>query len=376
MLVMTATPIPRTLQSALVGLREVSVIATPPARRQPTRTFVVEFDPVLVREALRREHARGGQSFLVCPRIADLAKVAAQLAELVPDLSVVQAHGRMKPDALEAAVLDFAAGHGDVLLATDIIEAGLDIPRANTILILDADRFGLAQLHQMRGRVGRGARRGSAYLMTAPGRRLTSATRARLRAMETLSNLGAGAAISAADLDQRGAGELFGAVQAGHVSALGTELYQHLLLRAVRSRRGVPPPLDTAPSLHIGLTGRIPEDLVPEPDLRLALYRRLARLTTPAEVEDFGHELADRFGDSPAPLTALLALARLRCLARALGIKRIDAGPRGVALTSAEGRQPPEALGAEEREGRWLLHIDSTDVAERIRVLTAHLEHL
>ena len=370
-LVMTATPIPRTMQSALVGLREVSVIATAPVHRQPTRTFVLPFDPVLVREALLREHARAGQSFVVCPRIKDLAGMAATLAELVPRLTVMQAHGRMKPEALEAAVMSFSAGEGNVLLATNIIESGLDIPRANTILVVHADRFGLAQLHQIRGRVGRGARRGAAYLLTEPGRRLAAPTRARLHALETLGSLGAGVAISAADLDQRGAGELFGEAQAGHVSALGTDLYQHLLLRAVQARQGHPPPPPT-PNLHVGLTGQIPADLVPEPDLRLSLYRRLARFETVAEVDDFAEELDDRFGAVPPPLAALLALARLRCLATAAGLVRIDAGPRGAALTPHDPATLDDLAArfeAAPREGRVVLQLTGTDDAARVAAL-------
>ena len=330
-LTMTATPIPRTLQSALIGLREVSVIATAPMRRQPTRSFVLDFDPLIVREALLREHTRGGQSFVVCPRIADLAQTAAQLADLVPDLVVTQAHGRMKPEVLEAAVMGFADGAGDVLLATNIIEAGIDIPRANTIAVMHADRFGLAQLHQLRGRVGRGSRRGAAYLFTEPGRRLAASTRARLRAIEQLGGLGAGVAISAADLDQRGAGDLFGEAQAGHVSALGTDLYEDLLVRAIRQQNGEAPP-PPAPDLHIGLSGRIPDTLVPEPDLRLSLYDRLARLTKVADIDDFADELEDRFGEAPPDLAALLTLARLRCLCAGSGVARLEAGPRGAAF--------------------------------------------
>ena len=371
-LVMTATPIPRTLQSALVGLREVSVIATPPVRRQPTRTFVLPFDPVVVRDALLREHARGGQSFLVCPRIADVTAMAAMLADLVPELDIVVAHGRQKPETLEAAVVGFAHGDGDVLLATNIIESGLDVPRANTIVVVNADRFGLAQLHQIRGRVGRGARRGAAYLTTEPGRRLASATRARLRSLEQFSGFGAGVAISAADLDQRGAGELFGDAQAGHVSVLGTELYQHLLSQAVAARRGEPPPIPV-PTLHVGLTGRIPDETVPEPDLRLALYRRLARLATLADVDDFAHEMADRFGDASPSLHALLDLARLRVACRALGVARLDAGPRGAALVVGDAADVAAHLGGTVRDGRVMLPVAGATAAARVHHLIATL---
>ena len=375
LLVMTATPIPRTMQSAMVGLRDVSVIATAPRHRQPTRTFVAEFDPALVREALRREHARGGQSFVVCPRISDLAPMAARLRHLAPGLHVVEAHGRMKADALEAAVVGFAQGHGDVLLATNIIEAGLDVPRANTILVMHADRFGLAQLHQVRGRVGRGTRRGSAYLVTEPGRRLTAATRARLRTLEQLGSLHAGVAIAAADMDQRGAGELFGEAQAGHVSALGTDLYHHLLVQAVQARNGTQPP-PPPPELHVELAGRISDGMVPEPDLRLALYRRLARLERAAEVDEFAEEMVDRFGEADAGLEALLALARLRCAGAVRSLARIDAGPKGAGLTPhdpATLADLAEQVGGTVRDGRVLVGMASPDPAARVAGLVSLL---
>jgi len=234
----------------------------------------------------------------------------------------------MAAEALEMAVIGFAAGEGDVLLATDIIEAGLDIPRANTVLVTSPDRFGLAQLHQLRGRVGRGSRRGSAYLLTEPGRTLTAATRARLHTLEVLSGLGAGVAISVADLDRRGAGDLFGDEQAGHLSAIGTELYQHLLAEAVARQRAepsAPPP----PDLQVGLAGRIPADYVPEAHLRLSLYLRLAGLTDPADLAAFEHELHDRFGPVPDQLAGLLRWTRLRCWCTRLGVARLAAGPMG-----------------------------------------------
>lgn len=371
LLAMTATPIPRTLQGALVGLRDVSVIATAPVRRQPTRTFVLPWDMPVAREALLREHRRGGQSFVVVPVIGDMAGMAARLAEAVPELRVVQTHGRMRADALEQAVVGFSAGDGDVLLATNIIEAGLDIPRANTMLVLGAERFGLAQLHQLRGRVGRGQRRGSVYLMTEPGRRLAAATRQRLRTIEALSGLGAGVAISAADLDQRGAGDLFGERQAGHVRTIGTELYQHLLAGAVATLRGevpAPPP----PELRVGLTGRIPASYVPEPNLRLGLYSRMARLTDPAELTEFEDELADRFGPPPPELVGLLTLIRLRCWCAQRGIARLDAGPQGAALTpcdAAGADHLAERLQGRLKSGRILLGISDHSPLARVEQL-------
>ena len=368
---MTATPIPRTMQAALAGLREVSVLQTPPQDRQPTRTFVLAWDPIVVREALLREKRRGGQSFVVCPRIADLAAVAARLAELAPDLSVVQAHGRMAPETLEAAVLGFAEGAGDVLLATNIIEAGLDIPRANLILVTKADRFGLAQLHQLRGRVGRSTRRGTAYFLTEPGRRLTGATQRRLATMEALSTLGAGIAVSAADLELRGAGDLLGEQQAGHVRAVGTELYQHLLLDAVARQRGDAP--EAAPAeLHTELCGSIPADYVPEENLRIELLRRLSAQTELRRLRAFTVELEDRFGPLPDALGKLVALQRLRIACRLLGIARVDAGPEGCALTLADASAGPalaNALDGDVKNDRVILKLIEPDPLVRTGAL-------
>ncbi|HYZ63696.1 MAG TPA: DEAD/DEAH box helicase, partial [Acetobacteraceae bacterium] len=376
LLVMTATPIPRTMQAALVGLRDVSVLATPPQNRQPIRTFVLPWDPVVVREALLRESRRGGQSFLVCPRIADIAPMQARLAELAPELDVVVAHGRMQPEALETAVLDFAAGRGDVLLATNIIEAGLDIPRANLMLVTNADRFGLAQLHQLRGRVGRSARRGAAYFLTEPGRRLTTATRRRLATMEALTGLGAGVAISAADLDLRGAGDLFGVAQAGHLRAVGTELYQHLLSQAIARQRGEPPP-PPAPELRVELSGRIPDSYVPEVNLRILLLRRLARLAEPGELDEFAEELQDRFGPPPPETAVLLVLQRLRLLCRRHRIARLDAGPHALALTPDDEARLDglaKATGGTVKQDRVLVPLAVADPLERAQAATRVLE--
>ena len=375
-LVMTATPIPRTLQGALVGLRDISTLLTPPAHRHPTRTFVLPWEPTLVRDALLRERRRGGQSFVVVPRIQDLLALQVELAELVPTLQLVAAHGRMAPDALEQAVLGFARGNGDVLLATNIIEAGLDIPRANLMVVVGADRFGLVQLHQLRGRVGRGARRGTAYLLTPAGRSLSLVTKRRLHALEALSGLGAGAAIAAADLELRGAGDLFGDQQAGHVRALGTGLYQHLLTLAIAERQGSQPP--QSPTLNTGLTGHIPESYVPEQDLRLSLYARLARLSEPAALLAFAHELKDRFGPRPPELDALISLHRLRLACIDRGVAELDAGPRGVALTFLKQSESDglgwltDACGATVRDGRVILPLAMADPATRVtRLLEA-----
>ncbi len=370
-LAMTATPIPRTMQAALVGLRDVSVLATPPQARQPVRTFVLNWDDIVVREALLREQRRDGQSFIVCPRISDIAPLQAELASLVPELTVTVAHGRMPPDALETAIVDFAAGRGDILIATDIIEAGLDIPRANLMIVTHAERFGLAQLHQLRGRVGRGSRRGTAYILTEPGAALTESSQQRLTTMQHLSALGAGVQISAADLNLRGAGDLFGDQQAGHVRAVGTELYQHLLLEAVSMQRGDPPRRPAA-ELHVELSGRIPADYVPDENLRIGLLRRMFRLEDLPSLTQFTDELQDRFGAPPPEVQALLAVQRLRLLAEIMRLTRIDAGGTSCAVTPIDRHKAEEiasVLGGTHNRGRIIIPIAHRDPVVRAQKL-------
>jgi transcription-repair coupling factor (superfamily II helicase) len=375
-LTMTATPLPRSLQAALVGLIDVSVLATPPVARQPVRGFVVPFDPVAVRGALLREARRGGQSFVVCPRIEDLAPMQARLAELVPELSLVVGHGRMRGDALDAAMLDFAEGRGDVLLATNIIEAGLDIPNANTMLVWRPDRFGLAQLHQLRGRVGRGRSRATAYLLTDPAQTLSGTARKRLETLAALDNPGAGFAISAADLDQRGAGDLLGDAQAGHVRLVGTELYRHLLTRALAAARGEAIPTEWAPEIALEVAAYIPADLVPEADVRLEIYRRLGKLESVEEVDELGEELADRFGELPEPARSLLDITRLGLLCRALDIASLQAGPEAVAITprrpdgiSQLAKRLAGRIGTRQSGERLLLEIIERRAETRLAIL-------
>ncbi|MDP8912949.1 MAG: DEAD/DEAH box helicase, partial [Pseudomonadota bacterium] len=331
-LTLTATPIPRTLQTALVGLQHLSLITTPPARRLPTRTSVAGFVPELVRPALLREKRRGGQSFVVVPRIEDMEPMAAKLRALVPGLKLRQAHGKMQAAEIDEQMIRFSSGDGDILLATNIIEAGLDIPRANTMIIWRADRFGLAQLHQLRGRVGRGRARGHLLLLTEAGTTIAPATMKRLRTMEALDQLGAGFAISARDLDLRGAGELLGEQQAGHMKLIGLGLYQHLLEQALRVARREDVD-DWMPELSLGLSGRLPESWIPEEEVRINLYVRLARTASAAQVDSLAEELEDRFGGRPAEARRLVELARIRLLARAAKVARVDAGPAAIALT-------------------------------------------
>jgi len=365
-LTLSATPIPRTLQAALVGLRQLSVIATPPARRQPIRTAVSAFAPETLRAALLRERARGGQSFVVVPRIADMAPLADQLAKLVPELELLQAHGKMPAAEIDEAMVRFGRGDGDVLLATNIIEAGLDVPRANTMAIVHADRFGLAQLHQLRGRVGRGHRRGQVLLFTDGEHAIAPRTLKRLRTLEAFDRLGAGFAISGRDLDMRGAGDLLGETQAGHMRLIGVELYQQLLEGALRTARGETVERWT-PELHLGLEGQLPADWIPDEDLRLSLYARLARLRDVEDVEAFEEELRDRFGDVPDAAMRLIALARVRELARAHGVARIDAGPAAVALTPrADSDIAAQIDGLEAKNGRLILTERIADAGERM----------
>lgn len=365
-LALSATPIPRTLQNALVGLQQLSVIATPPARRQPIRTVVSDWDDKSVRAALLRERARRGQSFVVVPRIADMAAIEAKLGQLTPELTVVCAHGKLSAAELDTVMTEFADGRGDVLLATNIIEAGLDVPRANTMIVWRADRFGLSQLHQLRGRVGRGSRRGQIMLLTDAGHPISEATAKRLRTLEALDRLGAGFAISARDLDLRGGGDLLGDSQTGHMKLVGVELYQHMLEAALREARGETSALP-APDLRLGVHGALPESWIPEVDLRLQLYVRLARLTDLAVLANFEEELEDRFGAMPAETQVSLSVARVRLLAQMLGFERIDAGRAAIAL-NPRGAPPKSSPhpSAQLVDGRFLVREKMSDPHARL----------
>ncbi|MEA5162627.1 TRCF domain-containing protein [Cereibacter johrii] len=363
-LTMTATPIPRTLQTALVGLQDLSEIATPPARRRAVRTLSAEDDAAVLRQALLRERRRGGQSFVIVPRIAEIDATEARLRDLLPEARLRVAHGDLPPEELDRAMVDFAAGRGDILLATSIVETGLDVPRANTMIVMHPQLFGLAQLHQLRGRVGRGARQAYCYLMHGPGDDLDEAALRRLGTLQAFDRLGAGAAIAAEDLDQRGAGELFGERQSGHVRLIGLPLYQHLLAQAVRAARGEPP---TARHVTLAMDGdgALPADYIPEAGLRLGLYRRLARAADPREVALLADEIEDRFGPPPAAAEGLLVAAEIRALARSLGIERVSAGPSGVALDLSPdagverfAEDLPEGVAL---EGRRLLRQEEAD---------------
>lgn len=353
-LTLTATPIPRTLEAALVGLQDLSIMATPPARRRPIRTLVAPYDVATLRTALLREKARNGQSFVVVPRIAALEPLSAALAEALPELTVLSAHGRMTPEEVDAALVSFAEGQGDVLVATSIVESGLDVPRANTMVVCDAELFGMAQLHQLRGRVGRGRLQGICYLMTSAGESLNETTTQRLHGIAALDRLGAGMAIAARDLDLRGAGDLVGEEQAGHLRLIGLGLYQHLLGLAIREARGETVE-DWAPEIRIDRPGSLPVAYIPEADIRLNLYVRLARISDLQEVTALGEELGDRFGPPPPEVEDLLSLAKLRALCRSLGVARVDAGPKAIAFSLRHHGEAADLMGrAPLKQRSWL----------------------
>jgi transcription-repair coupling factor (superfamily II helicase) len=327
LLMMSATPIPRTLQRAIVGLQSYSALETPPARRLPVRTVLTNFEAALVRNALAYERRRGGQSFVVCPRIEDLEPMAARLRAIMPQLAIASVHGRMAADQIDQTFVGFAEGRGDILLTTNIIETGLDIPRANTILIWRPDRFGAAQLHQLRGRVGRGRHRGLAYLLTDPAVKLSETSRKRLQGVAELDRLGAGFAISRRDLDLRGAGDLLGEAQAGHIKSIGVELYRHLLELALNAR-----PAPAPAEVNLGIPATITADYIAAPAARINLYARLARMHDLSRLDDLVEEIEERFGPMPPQVANLVGIKRIAETAAALGISRIDAGPHGIAL--------------------------------------------
>ncbi|WBV41542.1 transcription-repair coupling factor [Pseudoroseomonas cervicalis] len=335
-LTLTATPIPRTLQLALTGVREMSVIATPPVDRLAVRTFIMPFDAVVIREALQRERFRGGQVFCVVPRLEDLPKMVTRLADIVPEARVVQAHGRLTPTELERVMTEFGDGKFDILLATNIVESGLDMPAVNTLIIYRADMFGLAQLYQLRGRVGRGKQRGYAYLTWPATQRLSPAAEKRLAVMQTLDNLGAGFTLASHDLDIRGAGNLLGDEQSGHIREVGIELYQQMLEEAVadikagQGRRGEGADRDWTPQINLGLPVLIPENYVADLPVRLGLYRRIGALAGDAEVEAMAAELGDRFGALPPEVENLLQVVSIKHLCRQAGVEKLDAGPKGI----------------------------------------------
>ncbi len=349
-LTLSATPIPRTLQLALTGVRELSLITTPPVDRLAVRSFVMPYDGVVIREAIEREIHRGGQIFYVTPRIADIAELKQRIAELVPSARMAVAHGQLAPTELEDIMNGFYDGQYDILLSTAIIESGLDIPTANTIIINRADRFGLAQLYQMRGRVGRGKTRAYAYFTTSHYRQITGDAIRRLEVMQSLDALGAGFTLASHDMDIRGAGNLVGEEQSGHIKEVGIELYQQMLTETIEALKSqgaesAPSQDDWSPQINLGMSVLIPETYVEDLSLRLSLYRRLSALKTAEEIEDFRMELTDRFGEIPQEVEHLLAVLTIKQECKTAGISRIDTGPKGAIISFRNDTfSNPEAL--------------------------------
>ena len=332
-LTLTATPIPRTLQMAMSGLRELSVIQTPPVDRLAVRTYVMPWDPVVIREALLREHYRGGQTYFVAPRVADLPDLERFMRDEVPEIRFVTAHGQLAPTEVEEKMSAFYDRKYDVLLSTTIVESGLDIPSANTLIIHRADRFGLAQLYQLRGRVGRAKIRAYAYFTTPATRTVTEAADKRLQVLANLESLGAGFQLASHDLDIRGAGNLLGDEQSGHIKEVGFELYQSMLEDAIleaKSGGAAKAAEDFSPQITVDAPIMIPEDYVPDLDLRMGLYRRMNEFDAPAEIEPFAAELIDRFGSIPPETDNLLKVIEIKLNCRKACIVKLDVGPKGA----------------------------------------------
>ena len=386
-LTLTATPIPRTLQLALSGVREMSIIATPPIDRLAVRTFVSPFDGIVVREALLRERYRGGQAFYVCPRIEDLADAKSFLDKHVPEVRVAVAHGQMPSTVLEDIMSAFYDGKFDVLLSTTIIESGLDIPTANTLIVHRADMFGLSQIYQLRGRVGRAKLRAYALLTLPANRRITPQAERRLKVLQSLDTLGAGFQLASHDLDIRGAGNLLGEEQSGHIKEVGYELYQEMLEEAVMSlKAGLSGPIAEkwSPQITIGTAVLIPEDYVADLPVRLALYRRLAEIEDERDIESFAAELVDRFGPLPQEVEYLLQVVAIKSLCRRANVERIEVGPKGAVLAFRENIfANPEGLiayigkhpeGARVRPDMKVVFFDEWDTApERLKGATGIL---
>ena len=381
---LSATPIPRTLQLALSGVRELSIIATPPVDRLAVRTFVMPFDAVVIREAILREYHRGGKIFYVTPRIKYMAELLQTLHELVPEIKIASAHGQMAPSELDGMMNAFYDGKYDMLLSTSIVESGLDIPTANTIIIDRAEMFGLSQLYQLRGRVGRSKTRAYAYCTLPHRKTLSHAATRRLEVMQTLDSLGAGFTLASHDMDIRGFGNLLGEEQSGQVREVGVELYQQMLEEAVasvkagKSGESAPAADDWSPQINVGMTVLIPETYVEDLELRLGLYRHAASLATEADIHAFAAELMDRFGPLPGEVDHLLAVVRLKQLCREAGVERIDAGPKGAVLTFRKNSfaQPEKLLAYIAKNARraklrpdhkLVLMDDWSDAAEKLK---------
>ncbi len=346
-LTLTATPIPRTLQLALTGVRDLSLLATPPVDRLAIRTFISPFDPLSIREALLREKYRGGQSFYVVPRIKDQPDIAEFLRQQVPEVSFVVANGQMPPGELDDIMNAFYDNKFDVLLATTIVESGLDIPNANTLIVHRADQFGLAQLYQIRGRIGRAKQRAYALFTVPPDRKLTDTAERRLGVLQSLESLGAGFQLASHDLDIRGAGNLLGDEQSGHIREVGFELYQAMLEEAVANLKSGEEDYEDrnewSPQISLGMPVMIPESYVPDLQLRMQLYRKLGDLNDVRDIDAAGAELIDRFGPLPEEVEALLKVILVKSLCRQANVEKVDAGPKGAVISLRNNEFPNPA---------------------------------
>jgi transcription-repair coupling factor (superfamily II helicase) len=331
-LTMTATPIPRTLHLSLLGVRAISNLETPPSDRLAVETRVTRFSDELIKHAIMRELNRGGQIYFVHNRINDIHAVAARLSAIVPEARIDIGHGQMGEHQLEDVMLKFVRGETDILLSTTIVESGLDIPNANTMFIDDADRYGLADLHQLRGRVGRYKHRAYCYLLVDEKRHLSPEAARRLRAIEEFSQMGAGFALAMRDLELRGAGNILGTQQSGHIAMVGYEMYCALLERAVRQFKKMAPRESVDVNIDLPGEAYLPRDYVPGMRSKIDLYRRLARLTTEESVDDLASELSDRFGPLPPVVAHVLELARLRIWAHGWGVQEIRIEDRFAVL--------------------------------------------
>jgi transcription-repair coupling factor (superfamily II helicase) len=349
-LTLTATPIPRTLNMAFGGIREMSLITTPPAERLAVKTFVLEWNDVVIREACLREIKRGGQVYFIHNRVEDIGRIEERLKTLVPEAKIRIGHGQMKERDLEQVMLDFYHRRFNVLLCTTIVESGIDVPTANTIIINRADRFGLAQLHQLRGRVGRSHHRAYAYLVAPPKATMTADAVKRLEAIDSLEDLGSGFTLATHDLEIRGAGELLGDTQSGQIMEIGFSLYTELLARAVASlRAGKEPdldaPLDTGVDINLHVAALLPDDYVPDVHLRLMLYKRISAAKNADELRELQVELIDRFGLLPEASKNLIRIAAIKKTALSIGVEKIDAADKGGYLVfAAESHIDPVAL--------------------------------
>jgi len=373
MLTLTATPIPRTLQMSLSGLREMSIIATPPVDRLAVRTYVTPWDPVVIREALLREKYRGGQAYYVAPRLSDLPQLERFLREQVPEIRFVVGHGQLSPTQLEEVMGAFYDGQYDVLLSTTIVESGLDIPTANTLIIHRADMFGLSQLYQLRGRVGRAKARAYAYMTTPAEKQITLSAERRLKVLQSLDSLGAGFQLASHDLDIRGGGNLLGEEQSGHIREIGVELYQQMLEDAVAELKelagtgGAVHDRGWSPQINTGAAVLIPEAYVPDLNVRLALYRRLSEAEKSAERESLAAEMIDRFGPLPPEAGQLLKVVAIKGLCREANVAKIDVGPKGAVVTfrDEQFKNPMGLVGfVQKHQAAWRIRPDNKVVVK------------